>query len=202
MSTQHPRTAAALLALAVLTPGPLRAQQYVVPTAQPSCAANDSLLAGARGRTIGKAIDGVIQGERQIEAMGDPTIASNARGIANETIVVRGSRAAGPDSATLQLNVHLVEPHAREITERQGLLVIDDTARILLGTMQEDADPALDFPNGARVWNLYAVIPRGAFLPLARANKIRFEVGRSHADLPRELKDNLRAALAAFVCRP
>lgn len=190
-------TVAALLA-ALSTPA--RAQQRGRPIPQSGCALYDTLMAGARHRDLGSALESGRGGSHLIHVVGPGVIRSDARGVGDVQFTIRGDTGVPPESASVQVSVHLVEWNPRPIEERQGSLVVDDSLTVDIGTMAQDS--TMGFPSGERMWNVYGVAAPGAFVRLARASKVELRLGRTRWKFPRSELDDLRGALAAYACHP
>ena len=177
------------------------AAQVMPPQARPQlgCAAYDSLMQGAPRRDPGAVAVQRVRGGLFISLGGPATVSSLDRGITGVGLIIRGDSAATPATAAIQINANLVEPTGRPIDDRQGRLILDDSTMIDLGSMGQTAgDP---FPDGTKTWYLYAPVPPGSLVPLARARRVIFKAGGTAWDFPERMLRDLRGALAAVACR-
>lgn len=189
------------LAVALLfLPAELQAQQgAAVARPQIRCASYDSLMTGVKLGDPGPASVQGLRGTRYISIAGTWSISDQDRGITGVDLTVRADSGAGVRGASVQVMVHLSEQSERPLPERQGLLVLDDSITIDLGSLAQT--PGAEFPNGVKTWYLYGPAPRGSLLVLARAMKIEFQAGVTRWTFPDKLLQNIRGGLAALACQ-
>ena len=194
------RRAAWCLTLALGVPGVLAAQR-TMPEARPPlrCAAYDSLMAGATRTVAGPVAPQTAGPETFIPAMLPSAVDERQTGVAFVSFTVRTTAARGLAGASLQVNAQTVGEEERPITERQGRIVLDDSITIDLGTMSQS--PGASFPSGTKTWYLYATAPRAQLVAIARAKNVYFKVGSTSFQVPVELLDRLRGAVAVLGCR-
>lgn len=184
----------------LLLPALLRAQQgpgFARP--QLRCGAYDSLMAGVKRSDPGAASSQGLRGTRFISVQGNWSMTDQDRGITGVDLTVRADSGVGVAAASVQVMVHVTEQFERPLPERQGVLVLDDSTSIDLGSLAQTT--GADFPNGVKTWYLYGPAPRGSLLALARATKIELRVGSTRWPFPDRLLQNIRGGLAAFVCQ-
>ena len=168
------------------------------PRPQIRCAAYDSLMQGVDPAEPGVAAIQSSNGNRFISIGGPFAVRGDDEGITRLTFAIRATRGQGVGEASMQVTVFLNEQNERPLDERQGMLILDDSVRIDLGSMSESAgDP---YPNGKKSWFIYGPVPRGSLVRLARARTLDLKVGSSRYALSAtELRD-LRGGLAALAC--
>lgn len=187
------------LFLLLAVPATVAAQTPMVGRPQLRCPAYDSLMRGARQSDPGVAAAQLLRGARMIHISLPARIADNDHGITDVSLTVRADTGVGPEGSALQVMAHLNEQEERPLSERQGLLLLDDTLTIDIGSLGQT--PGATFPNGAKTWYLYGPAPHGSIVALARAKQIEFKAGSTRWPFPPELVRNVRGGLAALVCR-
>ncbi|HTK55995.1 MAG TPA: hypothetical protein VL295_04180 [Gemmatimonadales bacterium] len=194
------RRATTALLIGLVGPTGLAAQRVMPEARLPlRCAAYDSLLAGATRTVAGPVAPQTVGAETFIPAMLPVSVDERQTGIAFVSFTVRTTAARGLAGASLQVNAQTVEQEERPITERQGRIVLDDSITIDLGTMSQS--PGATFPSGTKTWYLYATTQRAQLVAIARAKNVYFKVGSSSFQVPVELVDRLRGAVAVLSCR-
>ena len=103
-------------------------------------------------------------------------------------------------SATLvaQLNMKIVEPTERTLDQRQLVLFLDDSLRVVLGSMSMNPQRIPSVPGVTQ--NLYIVVPTARFYALARADKVRGTIGSTPFELTQDQHRDLRTLYIATVC--
>lgn len=188
----------ALLPALALVPT-LVAAQGMPMTSRPQlrCAAYDSLMAGVKKSDPGAA--SFLPGSQFVSVQGSWSLTDRDRGITGVDLTIRAEPGVAVSGASVQVMVHVTEQVERPLPERQGVLVVDDSTTIDLGSLAQT--PGAEFPNGVKTWYLYGPAPRGSLVALARASKIEIRVGTTRWAFPDRLLQNIRGGLAAFVCQ-
>jgi hypothetical protein len=162
------------------------------------CPAYDSLMVGVRRSDPGAAQGQAIGGNRFFNGGGAESMSDRDRGIRGVGLSLRGRTGVRIDSATFQVNVQTIEQEERPLEERQGVLILDDSVSIDIGSFSQT--PGATFPNGVKSWYLYAPTPPGTILRAVRAERIDIKVGTTRWSFPTSYLRDLRGMVAAYVC--